>query len=101
MHGHKYNAKRLKVEISDRNHENKKTVNPDLAADRRSRTVRLEGLPPTAQEGLLQQALEKLVPVKKLELFTKSNHAIAELENQAVSQVPRPLMTGRRHSAAA
>jgi len=31
----------------------------------------------------LQQALEKLVPVKRLELFVKSHDALAELESQA------------------
>jgi hypothetical protein len=37
------------------------------------------------QEALLQQALEKIVPVRRLELFAKTNHAQAELEKQAVS----------------
>ena len=49
------------------------------AAERRSRTVRIQGLPERSQEGLLQQALEELVPVKRLEIFAKSHEAIAEL----------------------
>ena len=53
--------------------------------EKRSRTVRLENVPAGMQEALLQQALEKIVPVRRLELFAKTNHAQAELENQAVS----------------
>jgi len=53
--------------------------------DKRSRTVRLNDVPEGMQEALLQQALEKIVPVRRLELFGKTNHAQAELENQAVS----------------
>jgi hypothetical protein len=53
--------------------------------EKRARTVRLHDVPTGMQEGLLQQALEKIVPVRRLELFTKTHHAQAELENQAVS----------------
>ncbi|KAK8858792.1 hypothetical protein IAR55_003022 [Kwoniella newhampshirensis] len=56
---------------------------PDEAADKRSRSVRLSNLPDNAQEGLLQQALEKFVPVKRLEMFARSREAVAELESQA------------------
>jgi hypothetical protein len=52
--------------------------------DKRSRTVRLNDVPAGIQEALLQQALEKIVPVRRLELFAKTNHAQAELENRAV-----------------
>jgi hypothetical protein len=45
----------------------------------------LHGLPENTQEGLLQQALEKIVPVKRLEIFAASHEAVAELESQAVS----------------
>lgn len=55
------------------------------AADKRSRSVRLHGLPEDTQEGLLQQALEKIVPVKRLEMFSKSHEAVAELRNGGVS----------------
>lgn len=34
----------------------------------------------------MQQALEKVVPVKRLEMFTKTREAIAELESEQVSQ---------------
>lgn len=60
---------------------------PGRAADKRSRSVKLLNLPEDAQEGLLQQALEKLVPVKRLEVFGKDREAVVELEAQAVSEV--------------
>ena len=47
----------------------------------------MNDIPAGMQEALLQQALEKIVPVRRLELFAKTKHAQAELENQAV----RPL----------
>ena len=54
-------------------------------AARRARTIRLHNLPEGTQEGLLQQALEKIVPVRRLEMFARSQEAIAELESEAVS----------------
>lgn len=53
--------------------------------------MRLHNLPEGTQEGLLQQALEKIVPVKRLEVFARSNEANAELNNQAVSSVSAPV----------
>jgi len=97
LHGTSYHGKKLKVEQSDPNFNNKKAARyvdrsrrgaDDSDAemkDKRSRTVRLENVPAGMQEALLQQALEKVVPVRRLELFAKTNHAQAELENQAVS----------------
>ncbi|OCF40172.1 hypothetical protein I317_05996 [Kwoniella heveanensis CBS 569] len=85
LHGNQFQGKLLKVEISDPNHANKKPSDrrPEEAADRRARSVRLANLPDNTQEGLLQQALEKVVPVKRLELFAKSREAVAELTSQA------------------
>ncbi|WVQ78414.1 hypothetical protein IAT38_000500 [Cryptococcus sp. DSM 104549] len=85
LHGTRWKSKKLKVEISDPNHVNKKPANrnSDEAAEKRLRSVRLSNLPENTQEGLLQQALEKLVPVKRLEMFAKSHEAVAELESQA------------------
>lgn len=45
----------------------------------------MHNLPEGTQEGLLQQALEKIVPVKRLEVFARANEANAELNSQAVS----------------
>lgn len=56
------------------------------AADKRERTIRLHGLPEGTQEGLLQQALEKIAPVQRVEVFAKSHEAIAELASQAVRE---------------
>ncbi|WVF68817.1 hypothetical protein IAT40_003590 [Kwoniella sp. CBS 6097] len=85
LHGSQFQGKLLKVEISDPNHAKTKPAEkkPEEAADRRARLVRLANLPENTQEGLLQQALEKIVPVKRLELFTKTREAVAELTSQA------------------
>lgn len=55
-------------------------------ADVRSRSIRIRNLPPGAQEGLLQQVLEKIVPVKRVEVFLDKQEAVVELPSAAVSQ---------------
>ncbi|WRT68008.1 uncharacterized protein IL334_004983 [Kwoniella shivajii] len=65
-----FQKRNLKVQISDPNHANKKT---------QDRLVRLFNLPENCQEGLLQQELEKIVPVKRLEVFARVHEAVAEL----------------------
>ena len=52
--------------------------------DVRNRSVRIRGLPTGTQEGLLQQCLEKLARVTRVEVFADKNEAIAELETPAV-----------------
>jgi hypothetical protein len=54
-------------------------------AEKRARAVRLLNIPADAQEGLLQQALEKIVPVRRVELFAHNGTAVVELEKEAVS----------------
>ena len=54
-------------------------------AETRSRSVRVRGLPPATQEGLLQQSLEKHALIKRVEVFLDINEAVVELENAAVS----------------
>lgn len=54
-------------------------------AETRSRSVRVRGLPPATQEGLLQQTLEKHALIKRVEVFLDLNEAVVELENAAVS----------------
>ena len=46
--------------------------------------LRVRGLPKDTQEPLLQQAFEKLVPVKRVEVLVGSGEAIVELVNLAV-----------------
>lgn len=55
-------------------------------AEIRQRSVRIRGLPANSQEGLLQQILEKIAPVKRLEIFEEKREAVAELENAAVCE---------------
>jgi len=54
-------------------------------AEARNRSVRIKNLPPATQEGLLQQVLEKIAPVKRVEVFLDKQEAVVELENPAVS----------------
>lgn len=53
-------------------------------ADMRSRSVRIRNLPAATQEGLLQQTLEKIIAVKRVEVFVEICEAVVELENAAV-----------------
>lgn len=53
-------------------------------AEARNRSVRVKNLPPAIQEGLLQQAFEKIIPIKRLEVFLDKQEAVVELENPAV-----------------
>ncbi|KAJ7043889.1 hypothetical protein C8F04DRAFT_682003 [Mycena alexandri] len=52
-------------------------------ADARSRSVRVRNLPVGTQEGLLQQTLEKIAKVKRVEVFVELNEAVVELDNAA------------------
>lgn len=47
--------------------------------------ITVTGLPARTQEGLLQQAFEKIVKVKTVEVFADANEASIELENIEVS----------------
>ena len=49
-------------------------------ADARSRSLRIRDLPDGTEEGLLQQAVEKLAPVNRLEVFTDKHEAIVEFQ---------------------
>lgn len=49
-----------------------------------ARSVRVKGLPPDTQEGLLQQEIEKIVPVRRLEVFQNRREATVELGSPAV-----------------
>jgi hypothetical protein len=56
-------------------------------ADAKNRSVHIRNLPAGAQEGLLQQVLEKLAKVKRVEVFSDKNEAVVELENASVSLI--------------
>ncbi|EJC97945.1 uncharacterized protein FOMMEDRAFT_97432 [Fomitiporia mediterranea MF3/22] len=85
---HDVKNRRIAVTMSDSRvrarHKNEQTASGlGRRSDVRSRSVRIKGLPPGTQEGLLQQALEKVVPVKRLEVFQDLQEATAELESAA------------------
>ncbi|KAI5116436.1 hypothetical protein M0805_006250 [Coniferiporia weirii] len=69
-------------------------------ADLMSRSVRIKGLPPATQEGLLQQALEKIAVVNRVEVFQDSGEAVVELSSIAdagrLLLFPGPLQFGGR-----
>ncbi|KAJ6584742.1 hypothetical protein B0H19DRAFT_1319016 [Mycena capillaripes] len=52
-------------------------------ADARTRSVRVRNLPAGTQDGLLQQAMEKIAKVKRVEVFVDLKEAVIELENAA------------------
>ncbi|KAF9497742.1 hypothetical protein BDN71DRAFT_1504719 [Pleurotus eryngii] len=52
-------------------------------ADERNRSVRVRGLPPATQEGLLHQTFEKLAPIKRVEVFQAKGEAVVELQSAA------------------
>lgn len=52
-------------------------------ADARSRSLRVRDLPDGTEEGLLQQAVEKLAPVSRLEVFTDKHEAVVEFQSAA------------------
>lgn len=49
-------------------------------------------MPPGAQEGLLQQVLEKIVPVKRVEVFLDKQEALVELPSAVVSRSSFPCL---------
>ncbi|TDL22101.1 hypothetical protein BD410DRAFT_788782 [Rickenella mellea] len=51
--------------------------------DIKNRSIRIKKLPAGTQEGLLQQVLEKVTPIKRLEIFEDKREAIVELESAA------------------
>lgn len=52
-------------------------------AEARSRSIRITDLPPATQEGLLQQMLEKIVPINRVEVLIDKQEAIVELKTPA------------------
>jgi len=52
-------------------------------ADTRNRSLRIRDLPDGTEEGLLQQAVEKLSPVNRVEVFSDKNEAIVEFQSAA------------------
>ncbi|KAF7331655.1 ATP-dependent DNA helicase PIF1 [Mycena kentingensis (nom. inval.)] len=80
-------SRRISVTIADSRVRSKNRNEPDSGlgkkADIRSRSVRVRNLPAGTQEGLLQQVLEKLAKVKRVEVFADLNEAVVELDSAA------------------
>lgn len=52
-------------------------------ADARNRSLRIRDLPDGTAEGLLQQAVEKLAPVNRVEVFLDKHEAVVEFQSAA------------------
>ncbi|KZT64612.1 hypothetical protein DAEQUDRAFT_717745 [Daedalea quercina L-15889] len=79
---HELKNRRMAVTLAD-TRVRARTRDPNARADTRNRTVRVRNLPANTQEGLLQQALEKLAPVQRVEVFTDKAEAEVQFENAA------------------
>ncbi|KAG5726870.1 hypothetical protein E4T56_gene1120 [Termitomyces sp. T112] len=80
--------RRIAVTLSDsrvRNRTRNTVADSGLSrmADTRNRSIRVRNLPANTQDGLLQQAFEKLAAVKRVEVFIDQNEAVVELDNAA------------------
>ncbi|GBE83236.1 predicted protein [Sparassis crispa] len=79
---HELKKRRMAVTLADTRFRTKQR-DAGHGADVRNRSLRIRNLPAGAQEGLLQQALEKHAPIKRVEVFTDRNEADVELKNAA------------------
>ncbi|KAF8916956.1 hypothetical protein CPB85DRAFT_230169 [Mucidula mucida] len=83
-----FKTRRLAVTMSDPRAKRARNA-PDTGfgerADTRNRSVRIKNLPPNteSQEGLLQQALEKIAKVKRVEIIGDTCEALVEMINAA------------------
>ncbi|KAJ8080386.1 Splicing factor [Marasmius tenuissimus] len=80
--------RRIAVTLADprvkgRNNKFDKATGLGRKAEVKSRSIRIANLPPLTQEGLLQQVIEKIAAVKRLEVFEGKGEAVLELENAA------------------
>ncbi|KAK7056983.1 Splicing factor [Paramarasmius palmivorus] len=80
--------RRIAVTLADsrvkaRNAKFNKDTGLGRKAEVKNRSVRIRNLPPSTQEGLLQQVIEKVAEVKRLEFFADLNEAVVELTNAA------------------
>ncbi|TFY58334.1 hypothetical protein EVJ58_g6483 [Rhodofomes roseus] len=79
---HELKNRRMAVTLAD-TRVRARARDPDVRAEIRNRTVRVRNLPANTQDGLLQQALEKLAPVKRVEVFADKAEAEVQFENAA------------------
>ncbi|KAJ3513576.1 hypothetical protein NLJ89_g2871 [Agrocybe chaxingu] len=82
---HEFKKRRIAVTLADPRvrARHKSELGLSRVTETRNRSVHIRNLPPATQEGLLQQALEKIIPVKRVEVFIDKQEAVVELENPA------------------
>ncbi|CAG8691825.1 1626_t:CDS:2, partial [Acaulospora colombiana] len=78
LNNHMLKGRRLAVIMAD-----SRPSRPGEEAN--SRSIRIKGVPSGTQEPILQQALEKVTSVVRLNLIPERNEAILEVENAAVA----------------
>ncbi|KAI0726224.1 RNA-binding protein Prp24 [Fomitopsis betulina] len=79
---HELKNRRMAVTLAD-SRVRARTRDPNARADIRNRTIYIRNLPADTQEALLQQALEKFAPVKRVEVFADRGEADVQFENAA------------------
>ncbi|KAF8463228.1 hypothetical protein DFH94DRAFT_786990 [Russula ochroleuca] len=90
--------RRIAVTLSDtrvRSRRREPETGLGRKADARNRSLRIRDLPDDTAEGLLQQAVEKLAPVNRLEVFLDKREAVVEFQSAAEAArlllLPEPL----------
>ncbi|KIY44769.1 hypothetical protein FISHEDRAFT_50684 [Fistulina hepatica ATCC 64428] len=84
---HELKKRRIAVTLANAHVRSRQNVQSDTGlgrkAELRSRSVQLSNIPAGVQEGLLQQALVKIAPVKRVELVAAEGKAVVEFESTA------------------
>ncbi|EKM51632.1 uncharacterized protein PHACADRAFT_261883 [Phanerochaete carnosa HHB-10118-sp] len=82
---HELKKRRIAVTLADTRAKSSKHSAPGKRRPEevRNRSIRLRGLPAGTQEGLLQQMLDKLVKVRRVEVYAGRNEAVIECESPA------------------
>ncbi|KAF9046435.1 hypothetical protein BJ165DRAFT_1471732 [Panaeolus papilionaceus] len=84
---HELKKRRIGVTLADNRvrARHKSDTGMSQPAETRTRSVYIKNLPLGVNDGLLQQALEKekIVPIKRVEVFLNRQEAVVELENAA------------------
>ncbi|KAH9985865.1 hypothetical protein BJV77DRAFT_1031067 [Russula vinacea] len=78
--------RRIAVTLSDtrvRSRRREPETGLGRKADARNRSLRIRDLPDGTAEGLLQQAVEKLAPVNRVEVFLDKHEAVVEFQSAA------------------
>lgn len=82
LNNHMLKGRRLAVTMAD-SRPGRAGAAPGAREETNSRSIRIKNVPNDTQEGILQQALEKIAPVVRVQLLGDRNEAIVELTSMA------------------